>query len=386
MTQFAEVCPGCQSHDLTQPHLVPTQPVILNYRFATADAAKNIARADVTLTQCRRCGLIFNKSFDSSLVPYDARYENSQCHSPAFLDYLRQNSQRLVVSLNLTGKRILEVGCGKGFFLEMICKEAGGSGTGYDTTYEGPSRLETPSIDFHARYVSAADVTEPYDLILCRHVIEHVPEVGSFLEELRAIAVAAGNARIILETPSFEWIQEQGSFWDVFYEHCNYFGHACLKSLCERAGLEVLSQQTVFGSQYQIIEARPKQKDTASEFNGIQPSADLLAYSTAAESAKNNLLLRLDQANARKGWGIWGAGGKGVALVNQLNYPPPLFVIDSNPAKQGCVIPGSNVPIVSPEHPAIMELKVILVANPNYFSEIKLSLATLGYRNAVLSA
>jgi hypothetical protein len=69
-----------------------------------------------------------------------------------------------------------------------------------------------------------------------------------------------------------------------------------------------------------------------------------------------------------------------VALVNLLRATPPNCVIDSNAAKQGCVIPGSKVPVVSPADDRVRGLELILVANPNYAGEISTVLKSLGYR------
>lgn len=379
-------CPGCGGAELTGPHVVPSQPVVQNYRFPDISSAQNVQRADLFLRQCTRCGLIFNQAFDAGLVPYDERYENSQCHSGAFKRHMEQTIKRAMAKIPVQGAKILEIGCGKGDFLRMICEKAQARGMGYDTTYEGPPHFETPLIDFHSEYLSARDIDQAYDLVLCRHVVEHVPRIGSFLKEIHAIATAAGSPRVLLETPAFEWIQNQGSFWDVFYEHCNYFSKSCLSSLCQRSGFKIMDHRATFGEQYQVIEVRPLGHAAPPDYKGIESEADLTAFAKIVHQSKSHLLQRLEQAGARRGWAVWGAGGKGVALVNQLDFPAPSFVIDANPAKQGCVIPGSAVPVVAPGHPDILNLSAVLIANPNYFEEIKLSLDALGYKQAALTA
>jgi hypothetical protein len=59
-------------------------------------------------------------------------------------------------------------------------------------------------------------------------------------------------------------------------------------------------------------------------------------------------------------------------------------VIDSNAAKQGCVIPGSAVRIIGPDDPAVRKLELILIANPNYAGEIAATLKSSGYRGRLL--
>jgi hypothetical protein len=70
-------------------------------------------------------------------------------------------------------------------------------------------------------------------------------------------------------------------------------------------------------------------------------------------------------------WVIWGAGAKGVALANLLADMPPQWVVDSNPAKQGGVLPGTKSPIVGPEDAGWIRAGLVLIVNPNYEGEIR---------------
>ena len=89
-------------------------------------------------------------------------------------------------------------------------------------------------------------------------------------------------------------------------------------------------------------------------------------------------------AAAGRGWAVWGAGAKGVALVNRLGRAGPLLVVDSNQGKQGGVIPGSSVPVVAPEDPRLRGLGAILIVNPNYAPEIRPVLQKNGFSGKVL--
>jgi dTDP-4-dehydrorhamnose 3,5-epimerase len=114
-------CPGCGCARLCATWRIARQPVVLNYRFTSATAAARVARRNLCLAQCAGCGLIFNAAWDSAAVPYDDNYENRQCCSPAFQEYLRMVADSLVAKYHLQGGRILEVGCGKGDFLKLLC-------------------------------------------------------------------------------------------------------------------------------------------------------------------------------------------------------------------------------------------------------------------------
>jgi len=363
---------------------LPDQPVVLNYRFHSADDASRVPRRDIALVQCANCGLVFNAEFDANAVPYDERYENRQCFSPAFQQHLDGLAQSLIARHGLRGGRILEIGCGKGDFLRLICAAASALGTGFDTTYEGP--LREANVEFHRQYATPTDVKGSFGALICRHVIEHVPNIGAFLRELHSLARAAGDPVAVLETPSFEWIVRHGCFWDVFGEHCNYFGVPTLAFLAETAGFQVLRHSVVFGEQYQLLELRlAGTGQPGANPPGIRERYSLDVFSREFTNTRRKLEERLLGAGAANGWAVWGAGAKGVALVNQITIRPPDLVVDSNPAKQGCVIPGTSIPVVSPDDARVPAVPVILIVNPNYLEEIKRHLAALGFRHTLLT-
>lgn len=376
-------CPGCGDCALSAPFCLPRQPVVLNYRFKDADAAARIRRRDVTLRQCRNCGMVFNATFDITAIPYDENYENRQSFSPAFQAHLDQLAADLTRRNKLRGGRILEVGCGKGDFLRLLCATAKAEGVGYDTSYE--LRDEPGNLAFHKRYAGPADVTEPFDAVICRHVVEHVPEIGAFLRVLRDIAAAAGDPVVVLETPRFEWIVEQLSLWDVFYEHCNYFPAASLAHLCRLAGFRVVRHRGAFGGQYQILELRVTKSVRAPQPPGIPGEARLGDFSRRARKHLDALAQKFIKAAGGRGWAVWGAGAKGVALVNHLHGPKPGCVVDSNPAKQGGVLPGSRIPIVAPDDPRLLQLGLVVIANPNYAREIRDVLRQCGFTGEMLT-
>ncbi len=399
-------CPGCGNRALSAPFCLPRQPVVLNYRFKDATAASRVRRRAVTLRQCRKCGLVFNATFDITAIPYDENYENRQSCSPAFQQHLDRLALDLTRRNRLQGGRILEVGCGKGDFLRLLCRTAGATGVGYDTSYEVRPEPEPAGLSFYQRYVSAADVTEPFDAVICRHVIEHVPEIGAFLRELHAIAAAAGDPVVVLETPRFEWIVGQLSLWDIFFEHSNYYPMASLAHLCRLAGFRVVRHRGVFGAQYQILELRvakrgggarlPPSPDADSLGRslappvrarppGIPPEARLGDFGRKARKHLAKLGKQFKGAANGQGWALWGAGAKGVALVNHLGAVRPRWVIDSNPAKQGGVLPGSRIPIVAPADPRWLRLGLIVIANPNYAREIGDVLRQRGFIGRVLT-
>lgn len=377
-------CPGCGGRRFLGSLRLRRQPVVLNYRFSTPETATRVARRNMLLRQCATCGLVFNATFDPNVIPYDANYENRQCFSEAFNGHLERLANSLVRDHRLRGKALLEVGCGKGDFLRLVCRKARSTGVGYDTSFEPGPGPEPRGLSFHREYLGADSVPGTFAAVICRHVVEHVPAIGAFLRELRGIGLAAKARVVFLETPRWEWIVAHRAFWDVFHEHCNYFPERTLAHLCRLAGFRVIRQRLVFGGQYQTLELEPNLgRAQPIRTLGIPSKTALGAFARDVSRHRSALERSVRTRAAGKPWGLWGAGAKGVALVNQLPKTRPALVVDSNPAKQGGVIPGSRIPIVAPEDPRLARLSFLLVTNQNYLGEIQKTLRQTRFSGSV---
>ncbi|PTT89847.1 methyltransferase, partial [Pseudomonas sp. HMWF005] len=151
-------------------------PVLQNRTFATAEQAQSSDSGDIVLVQDDQSGLIFNQVFDASKLSYDVDYQNEQAHSVQFRQHL--NAVEAILSLHFKGQTLIEVGCGKGYFLEML-REQGYAITGIDPSYEGdsPDVIKAP---FTRELGLAADA------IVLRHVLEHLHDPVAFLAEMAA--------------------------------------------------------------------------------------------------------------------------------------------------------------------------------------------------------
>ncbi len=186
-------------------------PLFQNRTFGSKVEATNCATGDVALVQDPCTGLIFNNAFRPELMIYDVNYHNEQGLSSAFRSHLENVA--VVVAKHFAGSSLIEVGCGKGHFLEQL-QALGFAMTGLDPAYEGanPAILKqyfSPGTGLHA------------DGIILRHVLEHVQDPVAFLATIRD--ANGGKGKIYIEVPCFEWICTRRAWFDIFYEHVNYF-------------------------------------------------------------------------------------------------------------------------------------------------------------------
>src|SRR5213078_3046347 len=94
----------------------------------------------------------------------------------------------------------------------------------------------------------------PADVVVCRHVIEHIPRPLDLLRAVRQAVAARPHARVCFETPCVEWVLRNQVVWDFFYEHCSLFSAASLATAFRAAGFEVTDVRHVFHGQYLWLE------------------------------------------------------------------------------------------------------------------------------------
>ena len=377
-------CPACRAQELSGSFQRTDQPLTLNYRCVSVAQAKSMGGGILNLRECEQCGLIFNAAFQAERVCYDESYDNRQGFSNAFRHHVELMATALTNRYLVDGGKVLEIGCGKGDFLRVLRDMGWERCVGYDTSCPENGEEDDRGIEYHQSYVSADDIDEEFDLVVCRHVVEHVDEIGDFVSEVARIAKSAGGAAVAIETPEFEWIVNNRCFWDVFYEHCNYFSMPVLARLCEGAGFEVLRHQKVFGEQYQLIELRPRattQVRTATVSTGL-----LASFAESTDSKHHELREAIGLGRESAHWAIWGAGAKGVTLCNLLGDEHLSAVIDSNTEKQGGYIPGVGMKVIPPDEPMIKYLGLILIANPIYEAEIRKALIDVEYSGNIVVA
>ena len=354
-------------------------PVHQNLLMADADAARSAARGDLELRSCPTCGFLWNASFRAELLSYGQDYDNTQTVSPAFDRYVNTLVDRLVAD-GVTGREVIEVGCGKGHFLERLCERGGNRGIGYDPSYVGPEETQDGRVRYVRSFYGGAQTQRPVDVVVCRHVIEHTPDPVGFLAEIRAALDASPEAIVYFETPNLLWILEGTVIWDFFYEHCSYFTPTSLQNAFRRARFAPLDVDPVFEGQYMWARAR-----LAPEAEGtVPPAADhseqLVRYRTE-ETAKLALWRDTMVELAAKGrLGVWGAGAKGVTFVNLLDALATHVdcLVDVNPAKDGRYTAGTGHPIVSPAHLGSRRITDAILLNPNYLEETKRMVSDLG--------
>ena len=373
MTNPKNQCPICKSYLVSLFLTRRNVPVHQNLVMADFESATKIVRGSLDLMVCEDCGFIFNHAFDLSKLSYGKHYDNTQVCSPSFNNYITSIIHHLLFETGVKNCQIVEIGCGNGLFLRKLIEveECGNTGYGFDPSYVGPTTDFEGRLKFETCYYGPECADIPADIIICRHVIEHVPNPIDLLYTIKKAVIKSPHARIFFETPSVEWILSNQVPWDFFYEHCSYFTAESLTTAFESAGFRVENVQHVFGEQYLWLEATiPFEQPVVTKNSNYIPSL-AKNFALKEHEFKTKWETKIMELASKGKVALWGAGAKGVTFANLIDTYCKLIdcLIDLNPNKQGHYIPGTGHPIVSYQEFAKRGGKIAILMNPNYRDE-----------------
>lgn len=341
--------------ELRKLYQVEQLPVFQNRMFHSEIDARSCAKGDVVLVQNIQTGLIYNLAFRPELMRYDVDYHNEQAVSQVFQEHLRNSAE--VIQRHFRNQSLIEVGCGKGHFLELL-QGLGFDITGLDPTYEGSNPAVIKEY-FNSKVGLRADG------IILRHVLEHVRDPVGFLKQIRD--ANGGRGKIYIEVPCFDWICDHGAWFDIFYEHVNYF------RLSDFYGIfgSVHEAKHSFNGQYLSVVAdlstvRVPEQEHVSQFEFPADFLDPVERFAAIFKTKN--------AGDETTRAVWGGASKGVIFTLFMERAGAKIdmVIDINPAKQGKYLPATGQRVWSPEDAmrVLSSHSEIFVMNSNYLTEI----------------
>ncbi len=397
MTKLNATCPCCSSATVEPFHSATKVPVNSVLALRSKQEALDFPTGDIELGFCRACGFVYNMAFEPALLEYSERYDPTQAFSGTFNEWHKQLATDVIERFQLQGKRVIEIGCGKGEFLHLLAEIGGVEGVGFDPAYEA-SRDSGPGDDrlqFVADFYSEKYSDVKGDAVCCKMTLEHIAPAKQFIETVRRAVGDDPQTVILFQVPDIRRILEEAAFWDIYYEHCSYFSAGSLSRLFQRCGFEVTDVRREYGDQYLMLVAKPADSKSESataklpEVDDIAQIDDLVSRFTARlKTLRQEWGDRLSKyRRAGKRTVVWGSGSKGVAFLTTMGGGEGIdYVVDINGFRQGHFMAGTGQEIVSPEFLAEYKPDVVVIMNPMYRAEIEADLKRLHLDPEVLTA
>lgn len=363
---------------------VPEVPVNSVLLVRSRERALSFPLGRIELAFNPSSGFITNRVFKEDLVSYTSEYEETQAFSETFTSFHKKIADDLIERYDLRGKTIVEIGCGKGEFLTLLCELGPNRGIGFDPAYH-PERNVSEAvarIEFITDFYSQKYSDRRGDFVCCKMTLEHISDVVSFVRTLRRAIGDSPETVVFFQVPEIRRILRDLAFWDIYYEHCSYFSKGSLGRLFRQEGFDVRNLWTDYDDQYLMIEASPT--PSRDKLTRPLPEEDDLAEVTReVERFSSQIGPRLDAwrdtLNALHDRGkrtvLWGGGSKAVAFLTTLGIVEQVdCAVDINPYKHNTFLAKTGHKIVSPEYLRANSPDVLIIMNPIYTDEIRVSL------------
>jgi len=367
---------GC-CHPFYEVRRVPTNSCLLVEDRARA---LDFPTGDIVLAVCETCGFIFNAAWDQQRTVYSDQYEETQGFSATFNTFNRALAEELVDRYDIRGKTVLEIGCGKGEFLSVICDLGKNRGIGYDPSFVPERQHSGQNIRFVREFFTENTKEVAPDVLCCKMTLEHIGQTHRFLDSVRAV-VNRKDSIVFFQVPAVDRILKEGAFWDVYYEHCSYFSAASLAHLFTGTGFRVQRSWTGYDDQYLMIVTNPTEHETDSAPGGTGDVAAIVrttaSFAAAVTRSRAAWLRRLHNwAATGQRTVLWGSGSKAVAFLTTLEVHDEIeHVVDINPYRVGKFLPTTGQRIEAPVFLQEYRPDNVVIMNPIYRDEVEQELA-----------
>lgn len=341
-------------------------PKTISYLFNDKDKAV-LDFSPITFLKCNYCQHI--QIADDMPQEFYEDYIMTVSHSPKMHNFQIDQANQFIKRFDLIGKTIFEAGCGDGNFSEIL-KDRGCIVFGNEPSHSFRELALKRGLTVDDQFINSnySNLNAPFDAIVSREVMEHVPDPIEFLFNLRRILKP--NGVILIEVPNFEKAIKENRYYDMFPDHLSYFTKESLTAAMLISGFNEI--EIHYGMDDEFIYAFAKYK---------------MLDNKALESVVRQVETDFHQINLNyKNVAIWGAGGKGIAaLGSQKDVSKIKYVVDSDPFKQNKYLPSSGLLVRSPDFLFNdRDLELLIITNLAYTDEILNILRTNKFNKKVM--
>ena len=390
---FNQVCPNCLSKGMLLFYKLNKVPVHSVLNIPSKVEATNFPQGNISLGMCESCGFISNMDFNPELLSYSSDCEESQGFSGTYNEFAYRTAADLIEKYNLYKKNVIEIGCGKGEFLTLLCEMGDNLGVGFDPAYSpGRNKEGTKArVTFIQDYYSERYSNYQGDLICCRMTLEHIHDPANFIDMVRRSIGNHSNVIVFFQVPDVTRILRDCAFEDIYYEHCSYFTPGAIGRLFLKNSFELLDVRSVYDEQYIILEARPLQRGKGNRDhlkNDLATMRDCAVkfqktYQSKVDFWRKQLsMIKTENKKAV----IWGSSSKGVSFLTNLGvYDEIQYVVDINPFRQGSYMAGTGQLIIAPDVLREYKPDIIIIMNSIYKKEIQKDLTKMGLTPQIMT-
>jgi hypothetical protein len=337
---------------------------------------------------CAQCFLVQLEQFETAdHIFSDYAYFSS--YSSTWLEHSKRYAEQMIERFGLDeSSQVVELASNDGYLLQYF-RDHGVPVLGIEPAVNVAKVAEENGIltlvEFFGREVATAQAAAtPADLLLGNNVLAHVPDLNDFVGGMKILLKPSGV--ITMEFPHLMRLIDENQFDTIYHEHFSYFSFLTVRRVFAAHGLKLFDVEELptHGGSLRIYGAHDDddakaETDRARELAerelraGYEDIDTYRAYARGVQGEKRSILTFLIGLK-REGRSIagYGAPAKGNTMLNFCGVGTDFldYTVDLNPHKQGHYLPGSHIPIHSPDHLRETKPDVVLILPWNLRDEI----------------
>ena len=344
---------------------------------------------------CPSCLLV---QVDDSVPPDSifSDYAYFSSYSDSWVDHARRFTEAMITRFALgEDSLVVEIATNDGYLLQHFLKQGvpvlgiePASNVAKAAIAKGiPTEIAFFNTATAKRLVSAGKMA---DLTVANNVLAHVPDIRDFLAGFAILLKPEGVATF--EFPHVLNLIREVQFDTIYHEHFSYLSLLTVERVFAAAGLKAFHVEEIstHGGSLRLYAAKQNSlripSDELKELRakeraaGLDQLAGYTGYAEHVKAVKSKLLGFLKEAKAAgKKVAAYGAAAKGNTLLNYCGVTQDdiVCVFDRSSAKVGKRLPGSHIPILSPENLATVKPDYLIILPWNIADEIKSSASDL---------
>jgi len=356
-----------------------------------ADLQRPEKNYPLVIRTCTACWLTQTEDFADREEFFSGDYAYFSSFSKTWLDHAKAYVETMRDRFDLgPASLVAEVAANDGYLLQYV-RGLGIPCYGIEPTRSTAEAARLKGIeiveDFFGRELAdnLAGQGRQADLIAANNVLAHVPDINDFVGGFASLLKPSGVATF--EFPHLYEMVRGNQFDTAYHEHYSYLSLLAVFLVFGANGLTVFDVETtphhggslrVFACRsdhaaHQVTPAVQAMLETERQA-GMGAQSFYAGFQASAESARDGFRTFLaDTRAAGLTVAAYGAAAKGNTLLNFAGADASdiAFVIDRNPAKQGCYMPGSHIPIVGEDRLLSVQPDRVVILPWNIETEIR---------------